>query len=159
MSKPFEVRHSTAGKITHKWKTFKTVVPRSGSRSIFTWSSNCAIFTEPVKKTGARSRTLKASTLKFMTVQFDKQFGKVARRKFIISTKNMSGQLRLKSCIRTNYKTSATMAISGDNSQCHIWTKTAHQHKSCKARWWRGDDQGNLQSLRRPWTRLYTKIL
>ena len=111
ISKQFKVHHSTLRKIIHKWETFKTVanLPRSGRPSNFTPRSDHAMLREIAKNPGVTSQTLQASVSMLNVKVHDSiirkrlnkygLFGRVARRKPLLSKKNMAEGLGLQSCI------------------------------------------------------------
>lgn len=108
-----------------------------------------------------------------MIVQIEKiciywSFGRIARRKLLLSKEHNN-----MTCVGTNdswnnvlWMDEIKMELSGHNAQCRIWkTKKKHSilaqipHTNYQAWWWRGGDLGILQSLSRPWSPLYSKIL
>jgi len=90
-------------------------------------------------------------------------FGRVARRKLLISKKNMAARLRfaklhlnkpqdLWNDVLQTDKTKVKMFCH--NAQCHVWAKTKHSisaQTNGQALWWRGDDLG-LFCSHRTWT-------
>ena len=106
ISKPFNLHRTTLRKIIHKWKTFKIFasLPRSGRPSKFTPRSDHAMIREITKTLRVASQTLQASVsminVKIHTRTIRRRlkkyglFGRVARRKRLLSKKNMVAQLR-----------------------------------------------------------------
>ena len=153
ISKEFGLHQSTVRQIVYKWRKFKTIVtlPRSGRPTKITPRARRVIVGEVTKDPRVTSKQLKASlTLANVnvhestirrTLNNNGVHGRVARRKPLLSKKNIAAHLQFakdhvdkpegywKNVLWTD---ETKIELFGLNEKCYVWRKenTAFQHKN-----------------------------